>query len=60
VESFVKTDGTGTIRADDGEVYFVHRRDIEGGPLTLEHGERVAFKVGISDGQPRAVSVRRI
>lgn len=60
VEQYIKTEGTGTIRADDGQTYFVHRMDIQGDRAILEHGDRVAFEVKLSNGRHRAVEIRRI
>ncbi len=60
VETYLKSDGTGTICADDGGTYFVHRRDIQNDPPVLAHGDRVAFDVCVSDGEARAIAVRRV
>ncbi|RMM39045.1 cold shock domain-containing protein (plasmid) [Pseudomonas amygdali pv. lachrymans] len=42
VVSFVVSKGYGFISGDDGERYFVHQKDVQGGE-TLTSGQRVAF-----------------
>jgi cold shock CspA family protein len=51
----------GTIRADNGQKYFVHASDLT--PAcgeNLSRYERVYFEAEESSGKPRAVSVMRV
>ena len=60
VESYLITEGTGRIRDDDGDVLFVHHDDIEGNHMTLQHGDRVEYRIAVVDGQNKAIDVRRL
>ncbi|MFW6154256.1 MAG: cold shock domain-containing protein [Planctomycetota bacterium] len=60
VETYTVAGGTGRIRTDDGDVLFVHGDDIEGDHMTLEHGDRVEFRIAVVDGVRKAIDVRRL
>lgn len=57
VESFDERKGWGFIKADNGQDFYLHRSEVEGGRLPLP-GRRVSFFRGFRQGRPRACHVR--
>jgi len=57
VETFNPDKGWGFAKGEDGESYYLHRSEVEGGRLPLP-GQQVRFFRGAKKGRPRACYVR--